>query len=169
MLQWLDPDTGRRKSKGAGTADPKEAEQARGDLEADLNNGRHKEASRMSWEAFRDLFEAEFLPGKRPQTQTIYRGTFDQFEKLANPRNLRGITERTISLFAAALRKEPGRSGKGSTMLASCIHVRLQFLHTALSWAVEQKMLPASATASPPSRCRRNARKPLPPGILQRR
>jgi hypothetical protein len=54
MLQWLDPDTGRRKSKSAGTDDAKQAEIARADLETDLNHGRHKEASRMSWEKFRE-------------------------------------------------------------------------------------------------------------------
>ena len=51
------------KTRAYKTADPKEAERARGDLEADLNAGRHQQASRMSWEAFRDLFEAEFLLG----------------------------------------------------------------------------------------------------------
>src|SRR6516162_6781637 len=49
MLQWIDPDTGRRKSKSAETAEPKKAEEVRIDLESDLNNGRHREQSQMSW------------------------------------------------------------------------------------------------------------------------
>lgn len=48
VLQWIDPDTGRRKSKSAGTADPKKAEEARSDHESDVNAGRYAEASRMS-------------------------------------------------------------------------------------------------------------------------
>ncbi len=108
MLQWLDPDTGRRKSKSAGTADEAEAEQARSDLEYELNHGKHQAASRMTWEAFRDLFEVEYLPDKRPGTRDVYRATLDRFEQLCNPRTLRGVTERTVSLFAAGLRKEPG-------------------------------------------------------------
>jgi hypothetical protein len=48
MLQWIDPDTGRRKSHSAKTDDPKKAEEARGDLEADLNNGRYAVASRLT-------------------------------------------------------------------------------------------------------------------------
>src|SRR6516165_5010597 len=36
MLQWLDPDTGKRKSKSAETADEEKAETARADLEYEL-------------------------------------------------------------------------------------------------------------------------------------
>src|SRR5262245_52011516 len=50
VLQWTDPDTGRRKSKSAGTADEGEAERKRADLEYELNHGRYVEASRMNWE-----------------------------------------------------------------------------------------------------------------------
>ena len=69
MLQWHDPATGKRKSKSAGTNNPLEAEKARADLEYELNNGLHKEASRISWEAFRELFEAEYLTNLRPDTR----------------------------------------------------------------------------------------------------
>src|SRR5262249_49859666 len=50
-------------------------------------------------------------------------------------------TERTVSAFAAGLRKLPGYGG--GTMQASSIKVRLQFLHTALQWAADQKFIPA--------------------------
>lgn len=142
MLQWLDPETGRRKSKSAGTNDEAEASQARADLEYELNHGRHKAASRLSWEAFREAFEAEFLPPRRRGTQVIYRATLDRFEQICNPRTLRGITERTVSLFAAGLRKEPGRGRAAAGMMESTVKVRLQFLHTCLAWAVNQGMLP---------------------------
>jgi integrase len=141
MLQWIDPDTGKRKSKSAVTADEKEAEQARADLEADLNHGRYQEASRMSWEAFRDLFEEEYAAGKRPNTRRNYADTFNLFERLCNPGRLRAITERTVSTFAAAMRRLELPSGKVG-MEPGTIHVRLEFLHSALAWAVEQKLLP---------------------------
>lgn len=141
MLQWIDPETGRRRSKSARTADEKEAEQARGDLEADLNAGRYAEASRMTWEAFRELFEEEYLPGLRPGTQSVHRNALNLFERLCKPRGLRSITERTISAFAAGLRKLPGRGTKAG-MMPSSIQVRLEFLHTALAWAAEQGFIP---------------------------
>jgi integrase len=140
MLQWIDPDTNKRKSKSAGTADEKEAEQARADLEYELNKGLHKEASRMSWEKFRELFEAEYLPGCRDNTQRNYRVMFDLFEGICQPKNIRSVTERVVSAFAAGLRKPDNPTGKSKR--ESTIKVRLQFLHTALNWAVDQKMLP---------------------------
>jgi integrase len=141
MLQWLDPETGRRKSKSAETADPEKAEKARADLEYELNHGKYQEASRMTWERFRELFEAEYVATLRPHTQENYRITLDLFEELCHPAKLRAINERTISTFAAAMRQRPTRGRDG--MMASTIKMRLQFLHTALAWAVEQKMLPA--------------------------
>jgi integrase len=127
VLQWIDPTTGKRKSKSAETADEKEAEGKRADLEYELNNGRYQEASRMTWERFRELFEAEYLPNLRRDTRRNYGATLDLFEKLCHPTSIRGVTERTVSAFAAALRKEPGRGHE--TMLASTVRVRLQFLH----------------------------------------
>jgi integrase len=143
VLQWTDPDTGRRKSRSAKTNDRKEAEAARADLESDLNNGRYQEASRMTWQRFRELFEAEYAAQRRPKTQANFTDTFELFEKICNPTRLGSIKERTVSLFAAGLGKEPGRRKGSNGMMASTIKVRLQFLHAALSWAVKQKMLPS--------------------------
>jgi integrase len=105
MLQWIDPDTGRRKSRSAQTA--------RADLEYELSHGTYQEA-------------------------------LDLFESLCNPRRLRAVSERTVSAFAAAMRKTPTRGRPG--MLPSSIKVRLQYLHTALSWAVGQGLLPKCPT-----------------------
>jgi integrase len=142
VLRWNDPDTHRIKSKSAGTADPKQAESARIDLEADLNNGRHKEASRMTWERFREVFEAERLPGARPSTVRHFLDTLDVYERICNPASLRSITTRTLSFFASKLREMPGRKRGNTGMMASSIHVRLQYLRSILAWAVEQKMIP---------------------------
>jgi integrase len=141
MLQWIDPDTGKRKSKSAETADEGEAEQARADLEYELNHGKYQEASRMSWERFRELFEAEYVAGCKPKTRRRFQTTLDLFEELCHPTKLRALTERAVSGFVAAMRQKKtwGRSG----MMASTIKVNLQFLRTALAWAVEQKLLPA--------------------------
>jgi integrase len=141
VLQWHDPDTGRRKSKSAGTSDSDKAEDLRADLESDLNNGRYQEAARMTWEHFRELFEEEYVAPLRPGTHKVYGNVFNLFERLCHPRQLRAINERTISAFAAGLRKEPGNTGNGMTPLS--VKVRLQFLHTALNWAARQKLIPA--------------------------
>src|SRR5262245_19608311 len=89
VLQWLDPGTGKRKSKSAGTDDDKEAEKRRADLEYELNHWRYQDSSRMSWERFRELFEGEFVAGRRENTRRNYRVMLDLFEKVCNPKSLR--------------------------------------------------------------------------------
>jgi len=99
----------------------------------------------MTWERFRELFEAEYAAARRGNTRRNFRVMMDLFERTCNPKTLRGITERTVSGFAAALRKLPGYK-KGESMQASSIKVRLQFLHTALAWAKRQKLIPEVPT-----------------------
>jgi integrase len=141
LLQWLDPATGKRKSKSAETCNPIEAEKKRSDLEYELNHGLHVEPSRMAWTRFRELFESEYVAGLRPDTRHNYTMTLNAFERLCGPKQLRSISERTVSAFAAALRREPGVKA-GTLMQPSTVKVRMQFLRTALRWAAEQKFLP---------------------------
>jgi integrase len=142
MLQWIDPDTGKRKSRSAGTADEGEAEQKRADLEYELNHGLHKEASAMSWEKFRELFEEEYVAPLRPNTRLNFGYALDHFEAICQPRTLKTITARTLSAFVAGLRKLPGRK-PGKKMAPVSVRGRVQFLRTALNWAREQGLFPA--------------------------
>jgi integrase len=140
MLQWHDPETGKRRSKSAETTIPAVAEMKRAELEYELNHGLHKEASRMPWEKFRELFEAEYVSGKRQNTRDNYAESFDAFERLCKPTSLRAISERTISAFVGSLRRQPGY--RGGTMMESTIKIRLQHMRAALNWAAKQKLIP---------------------------
>jgi integrase len=141
QLQWVDRETGRRRTRSAGTADPEKAEAARVDLEADLNSGRYAEAARLPWAAFREFFEDEYAAPLRENTRRNYRVTLDLFEQVCNPKTLRQVSERTVSAFAAGLRKLPGTHGENQK--PGTVKVRLQFLHTVLTWAADQKLIPA--------------------------
>jgi integrase len=136
MLQWHDRATGKRKTTSARTADEKKAEQARADKEYELNNGLHAEPSRITWEAFRELYEREYLSGLRPRSVKAIGAALDRFERHGGPRLLRGIDARALSSFVAALRVAPvrGRVGYGP----QTIHKNLAFLRTALGWAKAQ-------------------------------
>jgi integrase len=133
-LEWHDPATGKRKSKSAGTCNPLEAEKRRADLEYELNHGLHTQASGMSWERFRELFEEEHIAFRRPSTKDNYSAAFDGFEKLCAPRSLRSVSERTASAFAAAMQK--------AGLAVGTIRQRLTLLRTALRWACGQKLIP---------------------------
>jgi hypothetical protein len=59
MLQWRDPDTGRRKSQSAGTSNRKEAERVRADLEYELNHGLHPDPDDGDLQAVLPLLEGD--------------------------------------------------------------------------------------------------------------
>jgi integrase len=136
VLQWLDPDTGRRKSKSAGTDDEGEAEKARADLEYELNHGLLREPSKMPWETFRELYEEEQLAGRRQATRKKWGYVADSFEEVMVPRTLGQITERTISRYTVQL---PEKGMKPAT-----IQGHLAYLRAALRWAADQKFVPAA-------------------------
>lgn len=165
VLQWIDPDTGKRKSKSAETTILDVAETKRTELEYELNHGLHKEASRMSWEKFRELFEDEYVSGLREDTRDGYSDSFDAFERLMHPSTLRGITERTISAYVGTLRRQPGY--KGGTMQESTVKLRLQHLRTAFNWAAKQKMIP-ECPAFPSIRPPRRKPQPVPVESFER-
>jgi integrase len=142
MLQWYDPETGRRKSKSAGTADPEKAEAARVDLESDLNNGRDQEASKLDWENFRQLFQEDHLAGLRPRTQEKYNTVLDVFEQIVNPTKLRTINERTLNAFVRGMRtRRRPRTGKVG-LARRTMRNYLVAMKKALSYAVDQGFLP---------------------------
>jgi integrase len=167
MLQWYDPDTGKRKSKSAQTCNPLEAEQARADLEYELNNGLYQEGSRISWEKFRELFEAEYLAGLRQKTQIKYGTVLDVFEQTVAPRALRDATERTVSRFVKGLRERRQRKQGKVGLEPVTIHNYLVALKTALGWAVGQKLLP-SLPAFPAVRVPRKKPQPIPAESFER-
>ena len=166
QLQWTDPDSGKRRTQSAETADAAEAEQARSDLEYEINNGLHHDTSRMSWETFRESFEHEYLSGCRENTRSGYKVTFDTFERLCHPQSLRAITARTLSAFVGSLRKLPGRS-EGQTFKASTIAIRLEQMGAALRWAVKQGLIP-KAPELPANPVPRKRPQPVPEEKVQR-
>ncbi len=141
-LQWIDPDTGQRKTVTSGESDPKKAERKRSDKEYELNHGLHKDRVRLDWPEFRRRFEDEYLAGLRPRSREKYGTVLDVFEQIVRPERLREVNERTIALFVKGMRarKVAGRSVPG--MQPVTIKNYLVALRTALTYAVGQKLLP---------------------------
>jgi integrase len=140
VLQWRDPDTNKIKSQSADTDIIDVARMKATVLQADLNRGLHKDVSRISWERFRESFEAEFVSGRRPATRENYAQALDALERECSPATLRAVNARMLSIFVGALRKRPGK--QGGMMMETTIKTILQFIQAALNWAVEQKLIP---------------------------
>jgi len=133
VLQWHDPETGRRKSKSAQTTDAGEAEQKAKDLAYELRHGKYSDPCRMTWEEFCDLYADEKLGGNRLATQKKAGYVFESFETIARPKNLGAVNERMISRYATQLRSDGKRP--------ATIQGHLAYLKAALRWAVDQKFL----------------------------
>jgi integrase len=135
-LQWVDPRTGRRRGKSAGTADEAAAERERGDLEYQLNAGLAGGADpeRLTWRQFEGAYRDEHLSGKSEATRVKAAGIFRNFEALIHPRSLAVVDSRALSAYAAKLRALP--------RAAATVEAHLAYLSAALRWAADQGMLP---------------------------
>lgn len=136
MLQWVDPETGRRRSKSAGTDDAKAIERARADLEYELNNDLHRDKSRMTWDRFVEIYAEEKLAEHGKSNRQRAMTTFASYDAAMRPRTLGAINERTISAYVGKLRE------RGSA--PATIHCHLRYLKTALRWAATQKLIGAA-------------------------
>lgn len=133
MLQWIDPDTGDRKSRSARTTKRREAEQRRTDLEYEINNSMYQKPSSLTWAAFRAMYQDERIAGFKPGSQSHVKSTLSGFEGIVNPIKLADVTERRLSIYVKA-RREAGVS-------IHTIKGDLSYLHATLSWAKDQKLI----------------------------
>jgi integrase len=135
-LEWVEPDTGRRRSRSARTADASIAQKARTDLEYELNHGLAREPSKMPWDKFRQVYEDEKLAGAREATRKKAGYVFDSFAEVAHPKNLGVVNERMLSLYTTRLRENGYKP--------ATIRGHLAYLRAALRWAADQKLIPAA-------------------------
>src|SRR5690606_29967257 len=79
-IQWIDPNTGKRRTESAETDNMKRAQKRASDKEYELNNGLHKEPSKMTWKAFREIYQRDKLAGDSDANRSKAATSFDRFE-----------------------------------------------------------------------------------------
>lgn len=125
QLCYVDPVTGNRRTKSAGTKNYAEAERAAQTWQQELNSTSGR--SKTNWEAFRKRFETEHMETLAQNTRENYRHGLNKFEKLiGKPRDVRLIDSNLISQYAAKLR----RYHKSESTVAS----NLMILRAVLRW-----------------------------------
>ena len=102
-------------------------------MEYEINNNLHHEPSSLTWGRFREMYEDEHVSGFKPEAQRKATSTLNVFEGIVNQAKLTDVTERRLSAFLKA-RREAGRS-------VHTIKGDFSYLHAALSWAKDQKLL----------------------------
>ncbi len=134
QLRWVDPRTGRWKTKSSGCTKREEAFKAAARLEIELNGARHSDDGTMAWRDFRETYHLEHGSAVAQRTAMEIVSIFNQLERVCNPTTLRSVDSRMLSLYATKRRAE----GVSEDTIAK--HFR--HIQHSLRWAVGQKYLP---------------------------
>lgn len=146
MMRYVDPVTGRIKSRSTRTNNRREAERVAAKWEADLQEGRYHEPSRMSWDDFRQRYEDEKLASLSVNTFGATASAFNHLEEIINPKKLEALTSIELSRFQAGLR----RTGIAETSVAT----HLRHIRAALGWAHAMGLLPRMPEIQMPKRAK---------------
>ena len=144
QLQWVDPVTGKTRTKSSGVRDTgkardrKDADAKARELEQLLRRGVAAIPSEMSWEAFRERYEKEHVPSLAKDTGAKVGTICNYVEEIINPRRLFDVTGERISQLAATLRERKKSESTIKSYLAQ--------LKAMLRWGVSQKLLPECPT-----------------------
>jgi integrase len=133
VLRFVDPVTGRQKTKSAGTADEGAAIGKAALWQDELTSGRYQAPSRLTWADFRKRYETEKLATLAPRTQASARSALNHVGRVLDPDRLSKLTPATMSRFQSKLREE----GMGDTTIAR----HLRHIRAALAWGVSMGML----------------------------
>lgn len=157
VLRYVDPLTGRQRTKTAGTADEAEAIKAAGKWEDELRSGRYQAPSRMTWAEFRRRYEDEKLSNLGEKTRQTAGTAMNHIERILDPDRLSKLTTAALSHFQAELRK-PYKVVNGERVTTKpglkdvTVASVLRHLRPALRWAVSMGMLPRMPDMHPPRR-----------------
>ena len=103
MMTYRDPVTGKKVAKSTGKTKRREAERAAAVWQDELNSGRYQAPSKLTWDEFRERYEAEKLASLAPATQMAAAVSLDYLERVINPDRLAKLTSATMSRFQAKL------------------------------------------------------------------
>lgn len=144
-MKYVDPITGKVVVRSCGTKDRKRAERMAAVWEAELQEGRYKSPSKVTWQEFRQRYESERLPALAPRTSAKVTGVFNAIEEMIGVDRLAKLDAAQISKFQRLLRDE--RKIAEATIKGILAH-----LHASLTWAKRVGLLNAVPTIEMPTR-----------------
>lgn len=131
-LQYVDPVTGKRKSKSSKSATRKEAEKQAVVWQTELRNGLYKPPSKLTWAEFRQMFERQHLSEVRESSAARVRSTLNFIEDQMCPQRISQINEQWVARF-----KEKAKDGRA----VETVNADLRNIKTAMNWAKTQKLI----------------------------
>jgi integrase len=155
----------------------KAAESVASKWEAELQEGRYKSPSKVTWAEFRERYEDEVLPGLAENTAGKVAATFNAVEEHINPRLLADLTAERISVLTKALRDvnrtraaDPAKAKKKKLPASTAPRVtvnglseatikgHLAHLMSALRWAHKLGLLVEVPKVDRPKRAKKSTR-----------
>ena len=133
VLRYVDPLTGKQKTKSAGTSDEATAIGKAAVWQDELTTGRYQAPSRLTWAEFRKQCEAEKLTAMPASTQAAYHAALDHLQRIIDPDRLAKLTAQSLSRFQAEARKQ----GMKATTLAR----HLRHIKACLRWGERQRLM----------------------------
>lgn len=144
-MRYKDPLTGKNVAKSTGTANMKEAIKIAAKWEAELQEGRYKPASKVTWQEFRERYESEALSALAPNTAAKVAGVFNAIEELVPVDKLVKLDAAQLSRFQKRLRDE-------RQLAESTIKGMLAHLMAALQWGKSVDLLNEVPAVTMPKR-----------------
>jgi integrase len=145
LLYFVDPITGKERSRSSKTTEAKEAERAAARWEAELVA--HRGRSGAGWGYFRERFENEHLADKNRKTKNSYINALDHFERLISVENVTQINSDHVSQVRGKLLDEGRPVATVANILTHC--------RTAFKWAERIGMIARAPVFSMPKQINR--------------
>lgn len=146
-MRYIDPKSGKGVARSTGFATKKEAERAAAKWEAELQEGRYKSPSKVTWAEFRKRYEDEVLNSLADKTAKKVSSVFDTVEKYA-------AVDRLIKLDSALLSKYQEKLRDQQELAEATIKAYLAHILAALNWAHSVGLLATVPTVKMPQRAR---------------
>ncbi len=132
VAQWLDPATGRKRTKTLKTSDRRAAERAAGKLAAELAAG--LQPTSATWSDMVSAYKAAKWPALAAASRAKIQTTLDKFTAQCRPTKPAGLNTTTLAGFVAALR--------AANRSESTIAGHLRNLSTLAKWAAAHQYFP---------------------------
>jgi integrase len=142
--EWVDPITGKRRTRSTKKTTKTQADRFAWDLEKEIIANRYRGNQNITWDDFCTRYEAEVIASLAKRTAEKWQSTANAVETIINPKLLRTLDASLISRFQSKLRE--------NGLAESSIKGHLAHLKAALRWAKSKEMIAAVPDITMPKR-----------------
>jgi integrase len=136
--RWIDPLTGKKRTRSTGHTIRRNAERAAALLEEQLNRGGLPSEPRLTWAELRRAYQTEVFPALAPKSRRKTIGSLDRFDAEIGPQFVAAITTDVVRQFRRRL-QQTDDEGRGLSLFT--VRGHLAELRKVLRWAHRQGLL----------------------------